>query len=166
MEEEMKDEMKDEMKEEMEEEMKEEKEPIESYRLVTRPKNNESPFVTNVKFRPDIEKKLKKLFSDALIYLESANYNKEIYEALKKILSLDFNDVNNTFRLFQNGFMIRSNVPPTKSLYLDFFNSGYRSHYYETTIEIEINCYVGGAGVFDGYYSYGVTRFFKWPKVN
>ena len=157
------------MEEEMkEEETKEEKEPIESYTLVTRPKNNESPFVTNVKFRPDIENKLKKLFSDALIYLESANYNKEKYEALKKILSLDFNDVNNTFRLFQNpqGLLMRSNVPPKKSLYINFVTSEYNTLYYGFELEIEINCYVGGAGVFDGYYSYGVTRFFKWPRVN
>ena len=96
--------------------------------------------------------------------MESANYNKEKYEALKKILSLDFNDINNTFIYYQSIHCLNifSNVPPKKRLYLDFFNSGYRSHYYQTNIEIEINCYVGGVGVFDGYYSCGgASVFFK-----
>jgi len=141
----------------------EEKEPIESFTIISQLKKINRPLVTNVKFRPDIKKKLKEMFSDALIYLDSATYNQEKYQILKKMLDLNFNDINNSFIYFKNPYalMIGSKVPPTKTLYLDFFNSRYRSHYYQTNIEIEINCYVGGVGVLNGFHSRGTNTFFQ-----
>ena len=142
----------------MEEE--EEKEPIESFTIISQLKKINRPLVTNVKFRPDIKKKLKEMFSDALIYLDSATYNQEKYQILKKMLDLNFNDINNSFIYFKNPYalMIGSKVPPTKTLFIDFC---YKNRQYERN-EIELKCYIDGYEVLNGFHSRGTNTFLNY----
>ena len=75
----------------------EEKVPIESYTIVIPEDEIRYDLVNNVKLRPDIEKKIKKMFAESITYLESADMCKEYLKIIKDLMKFDISDSNNCF---------------------------------------------------------------------